>query len=209
MISRSQPQNETTHLINSPAYPPSAQTRAIRGQGPVSWALAKTALAPSRSWMFAGWTTTASTDPSVSTKMCRLTPLTFFPRIVPALPAGPCRLDGLAVDAAGTRLGSLPGRLAHPAAQRVVEPLPGSGSAPLMEIITDRPFRREVMRQSGPGASGAQDVEDRVEDLTKVGPSWGTHRERRREQRFEEGPSFVGEVAGIRLARLGVHSGGS
>src|SRR5262245_5022852 len=78
MISRTQCQNEATHLINFPAYPPSAQTRAIRGHGPVSLALANTDLAPSRSWIFAGWTTTASTNPSVSTKMCRLTPLTFF-----------------------------------------------------------------------------------------------------------------------------------
>src|SRR5579883_1260279 len=69
----------------------SVRTRAIRGHGPVMPASAKTASAPSRSRMFAGWTTTASNNPSVSTRMCRLTPSISFPRAVPASSAGPCR----------------------------------------------------------------------------------------------------------------------
>src|SRR5438309_2310710 len=32
-----------------------------------------------RSWMLAGWTTTFSSRPSVSTRMWRLRPVTFFP----------------------------------------------------------------------------------------------------------------------------------
>ena len=39
--------------------------------------------APSRSWTLAGWTTTLSRRPSVSTRMCRLRPVTFLPASKP------------------------------------------------------------------------------------------------------------------------------
>src|SRR5262245_55403041 len=102
--------------------------------------------------------------------MCRLTPRIFFPRVVPPGAGGPGRLDGLAVEAAGAGLGPLPGRFPDPAAQRVVDPLPEPVAPPPMEVIADRPLRREVMGQGRPRTAGAQDVEDGVEDLPEVGP---------------------------------------
>src|SRR6185437_11598807 len=109
-------------------------------QGPLTFALANTSFAPSRSWMFARWTTTASTKPRVSTRMCRLTPLIFFPRVVPPRAAGPGRLDGLTVETAGARLGLLTDVLAHLASQRVVDPLPVPRAAPPVEVVPHRPF---------------------------------------------------------------------
>src|SRR5450755_3582442 len=126
--------------------------------------------------MFAGWTTTASSKPSVSTKMCRLTPLIFFPRVVPPLPGGTRRLDGLAVDAAGTGLRLFPDRHPDLTSQRIMNPLPDPTPPPLMQVIAHCPFRGEVMRQGGPGASGTQDVEDGVEDFAEVSDSRSTRR---------------------------------
>src|SRR5215475_1218074 len=114
--------------------------------------------------MFAGWTTTASSSPKVSTKMCRLIPLIFFPRVVAPLPTGPCRLDGLTIDATGAGLRLFPGRLAHSKAQRVMNPLPEPGAAPLMEVIPDRALGGKVVGQGGPRTTGPQDVFDRIDD---------------------------------------------
>ena len=54
-------------LDQLPGVAASAQIRFRRGKSPLS--LASTRLAPSRSWMLAACTTTASTRPSVSTTM--------------------------------------------------------------------------------------------------------------------------------------------
>src|SRR5262245_51568043 len=119
--------------------------------------------------MLAGGTTTARINPSVSTKMCRLTPLIFFPRVVPPLAAGSGRLDGLAVNAAGAGFGLLTGRLPQSTAEGVMDLRPQPMTPPTMEIIANRPFGREVMRQGRPRAPRAQDVEDGVENLPKIG----------------------------------------
>src|SRR4051812_46531078 len=145
-------------------------------------ALVKTSLAPSRSWMFAACTTTTSNNPSVSTKMCRLIPLIFFPRVIPPRAAGSGRLDRLAVDAAGAGLGFLSHGLANLTAERVVNLLPQPAPAPAMEIVADRPFRREVMRQSGPRTACAQEIEDGIEDLAEVGGPRSTRPHRRRQR---------------------------
>src|SRR5205807_9390829 len=94
----------------------------------------------SRSWRFARWTTTASTNPSVSTKIWRLTPLIFFPRVVPSCAGGPGRLDGLAVDAAGARFRSLADLLADLPPQRIVDLVPPPATAPAVEVVSHRSF---------------------------------------------------------------------
>src|SRR5512135_2734232 len=129
----------------------------------------------------------------------------FFSRVVPPRAGGSRRLDGLAVDAAGARLGFLPGRLPDPAAQGVMDLLPQSVAAPAMEVVADRPLGWEVMGQGGPGAARAQNVEDGVENLAEVGLPWCPRLHRGWQQRLQDGPLLVAEVAGIGLARLGVH----
>ena len=49
----------------------------MRGNRPIN--LSMTSFAPSLSWILAGCTTTASSNPMVSTMMCRFRPLTFLP----------------------------------------------------------------------------------------------------------------------------------
>src|SRR5512147_413251 len=104
----------------------------------------------------------------------------FLPRVVPPRAAGPSRLDGLAVDAAGAGFRSFTGRFPHPNTERVLDRLPEPATAPLMEIVVDRPFRGEVVRQGGPCTARAQDVGDGIEELTEVGLPRSTHRQRRR-----------------------------
>jgi hypothetical protein len=137
--------------------------------------------------------------------MCRLIPLIFFPRVVTPLSTGSRRLDGLAVDAAGTGLGLFADRHPDLISDRIVNPLEEPASSPLMEVVAHRPFRREVMRQGGPGTSGTQDVEDRIENLAEAGGPRRSGRHPRRQQRFQDGPLSVAEVTGIRLARRGDH----
>src|SRR3954452_20991618 len=97
--------------------------------------------------MFAAGTTTTSTNPSVSTRMCRLTPLIFFSRVVPPCAGGPSRLDGLAVDAAGAGFGLLPGRFPDLTTQGVVDPFPQPAPAPAMEVVPHRPFGGKALGQ--------------------------------------------------------------
>src|SRR3954451_17448791 len=129
-----------------------------------------------------------------------------FPGVVSPLATGPRRLDGLAVDAAGAGFRLFPGGLAHPRTEGVMNPLPPPRTTPLMEVIADRPLRGKVVRQGRPGAPGTQDVEDRIQDLSEVGFSRCACGDRRRQQRLHNGPLGIVEIAGIRLARLGVHA---
>src|SRR5208283_3296520 len=156
--------------------PPSAQTRCIRVQSALIFALMNTSLAPSRSWILAGWTTTAQIKPIVSTNKCRLIPLIFFPRVVPPCSAGTSRLDRLTIDAAGTGLRFLSYLLPNQAAERAVNLLPQSAPTPPMEVVADSALGREVMRQGGPCTPRRQEIEDRVEDVPKIGlarrPRW-------------------------------------
>ena len=163
------------------------------------WAsLAQTSLAPSRSWMAALWTTTTSTNPSVSTARWRLRPVTFFPASSPH-PAPIGRLDRLAVDDRGTRRRGAPGLHPHPLAQQRMQPLPGAVPAPRGEVVVDRLVRWEVVRQRPPGPASTQVVQDAVENLAHIhrarpptGLGWG-------DQRLQDRPLRVREVTRVRL----------
>src|ERR1700751_392939 len=114
--------------------------------------------------MFAAWTTTARINPSVSTRMCRLMPLIFFPRVVPPRARGPGRLDGLAVDTAGARLGLLADLFPDLPPQGVVDPFPRPATAPAMEVVSHRPLGREVMGQGVPRTAVGQEIEEGIRD---------------------------------------------
>lgn len=128
-----------------------------------------------------------------------MTPLIFVPRVVPPLARRPSRLHGLAVDTASAGFGFLSRSHPNPAPQRIMAHLPAPVTSPLMEIITSRPLRREVVRQGGPRAARAQDVEDGVENLAEVRPPQPPPLSRGGQQRLQDGPLLVGQVAGIRL----------
>jgi hypothetical protein len=74
------------------SYAPSAQMSFSRGKRALSPAV--TSLTPSRSWTEAAWTTTARSNPMVSTTMCRFRPATRLPMSKPRAspPSAVCTL---------------------------------------------------------------------------------------------------------------------
>src|SRR5262245_36452789 len=105
-------------------------------------------------------------------------------------------LDRLAVGGTGARAGVATGGRADLLAQRLVEALPGAVGAPAAVPGVDGAPGREIVRQQAPLAAGADQVEDAVEDFTKVcgrspGPlGFG-------QERLNQGVLIVGEVGVI------------
>src|SRR5712691_7473394 len=155
---------------------------------------------PSVSEMSAACTSSTSNRPPVSTITCRLRPVTFFPPIEAAVPAGFGRLRGLAVQHRRARLGRTP--LAFPIRppQQVIHAPPGPVILPLLEVVVDgRPFR-EIVRQEAPGAAGPVQIEERVRHFADIHP-----RRRARtagfplQVRLHDFPLLVRQVARIAL----------
>src|SRR5260221_2325912 len=106
-------------------------------------------------------------------------------------------LDRLAIDdrGAGSRLAS--SRATHALTQDAVYALPDAGEAPRVKIVIDSGPRPILLRQIAPGAARPQEIEDAIENPTKVDttgtPTWlGAW-----EQGFEQGPFAIVEVTGI------------
>ena len=106
-------------------------------------------------------------------------------------------LHRLAVDDGRAGAGLTPLSLPQGGVQGAVGPLPGSIPAPGAEVMEDDAPGRQVVGQHPPRTSGAQHVADGVDDLpTGVGDrsaarfGWW-------QQRFEQLPFSVAEVAGI------------
>ena len=82
-------------------------------------------------------------------------------------------------------------------AQGRMHALPGAIVAPGTEITPDRRPRGKVVRQGPPLASGAIHVEERVENLTHVRRARMPAYFGRRDQRFQDRPFLLGEIAGV------------
>src|SRR5262249_34015897 len=83
----------------------------------------------------------------------------------------------------------------------VVDSFPKSTLPPAVELRRDRSPRREVVGQHPPGAARPQDVEDAIKQVTLLdatGPP-GFPKFPLRQQRPDELPLFVREIAGIGL----------
>jgi hypothetical protein len=103
--------------------------------------LLDTSLAPSRSWMLAAWTTTASSSPRVSTTIWRLRPVTFLSASPPRDPLF-CRLHRMAIydSSAGCRLPTF--GFPDLGAQGLVDTFPGTVLTPLPEVPPNGAPRR-------------------------------------------------------------------
>src|SRR3954451_18200163 len=114
----------------------------------------------------------------------------------PLLAAGG-RVDRLAVDARG---GAGVIRLLRGAdllAERVVDRVQDAVAPPAVEVAPDGALGGEVAGEVTPLATGAEDVEDGVEDVAHVsltGPPAGLDG---RDVRLDQGPLRVGEVTGV------------
>src|SRR5207244_13055001 len=82
-------------------------------------------------------------------------------------------------------------------AQCRMHALPGAIVAPGTEITRDRSPRGKIVRQGPPLASGAIHVEERVENLTHLRRARMPAYFGRRDQRFQDRPFLLGEIAGV------------
>ena len=75
------------------------------------------------------------------------------------------RIWRLRVNNGGTRLPRVAFQHAEVAARGVVAPFPGAISSPAPKVVIDDAPRRQIIGDKAPGTTGAQDIEDRTDDL--------------------------------------------
>jgi hypothetical protein len=107
------------------------------------------------------------------------------------------RANGLAVEhgGAGRRLAT--GSFTILEKQRMVDAGPDAFALPAAKVVVDRLPRRKVMRQEPPGASGAQQVEDGIDDLALVGLARAAAGAGVGDHGRDGGPLIVGQVGGV------------
>lgn len=116
-------------------------------------------------------------------------------------------LDALGVDDGGRRLGLSAFLYAGQGGEVVIEVGEDSLVAPGGVVEVDGAVAGEVVREVFSRDSGAVEVEDRVEHVAQVdfrrlsgGATFEAGIPPGRQRRFDQGPSGVGQVAGVRLA---------
>ena len=160
-----------------------------------------TSSAPSRSWMPALCTTTASNVPSVSVRMCRLRPLTFLPASYRGPPffRRPYRL---AVEHRGGRLGGSSLSDSPLLPQAIIHPFEAVVGAPGTKGRVDELPLREVLRQHSPATRAPRHVADRVHHFSKVRLSLPTSRPHARQHRLDCQPLLIGQIARVAFGLL-------
>ncbi len=112
-------------------------------------------------------------------------------------------LDRLAVYDGSTGTGIPPLSQTQPLTEHFMNPFHGPVSPPSAEVVEGGPPRGEVVREHSPCASGAQHITNSVHHLParvfERAASWF----RRRQQRFQQFPFFVAQVAWITLSSHG------
>ena len=116
--------------------------------------------------------------------------------------------DGLAVDHCSAGGGLAPGKFPVFEQQRMVDTRPHAFALPPTQVVVDRLQGREVVRQQPPGASGTQEIVDRVDDLALVGFAGAAAGPGIRDHGGDGGPLGVGQIGGVGAAgRQGVGPG--
>src|SRR4029079_8373840 len=138
--------------------------------------LASSHSAPSLSWMLAGWTSTRSTRPLVSTSRVRLRPATFFSHIVAALAARFSGFHALAVQHAGSWLSLASLLLTYLSSQRVVDAHPRAIPGPFVKVVAHAgPVWKGGWHQS-PLATRPLPIEERIDNLAQIELERSAHR---------------------------------
>jgi hypothetical protein len=120
-----------------------------------------------------------------------------------ALLYNPCtqhRLRPVCVHDGGARVRVATDALALGAVQGHIQQVPGALEAKAPEVVKHRLPRREVAREIAPGAAGAQDVEDSVQDAAQRVRARSSSSRHRRQIALDAGPLNIREVAWIRRA---------
>src|SRR6202171_4006028 len=143
---------------------------------------------------------TWSRRPNVSTRMCRFLPLIFLPASYPcgSMHAPFFRaFHALAVDDGGGRTGFPLRSFATLLIERVVDSLQCAVICPKIEIVVDRVFRGQVVRDGAPLTAGRENVHEAVYHLPHDHRALATASLAGRDQRFDQSPFIVGEIARI------------
>src|SRR6266403_2247970 len=141
-----------------------------------------------------------SSRPTVSTRMCRFLPLIFLPA---SYPCGSmhapffCAFHALAVDDGGGRAGFPLRAFATPFIERVVDSLQCAVIGPQIEVIVDRAFRWQILRDRAPLTASRENVHEAVHHLPHDHRPLATAGLARRDQRFDQSPFLVGQIARI------------
>src|SRR5579884_1341604 len=136
----------------------------MRGKQPTR--ACKSSRAPRRSAMSAACTFTASKSPCVSTRMCRLRPMIFFPRVVATLEASDWTgFDRLTVDDGRAWLRVAAHLRSDFFAQAAHGLFPGPIKRPFSEVVVDRFAIGQIVRHLSPRAACAQQILNAVDDL--------------------------------------------
>src|SRR5216684_3781633 len=142
-----------------------------------------------------------SRRPNVSTRMCRFLPLIFLPASYPcgSMHAPPffCAFHALAVDDGSGRTGFPLLAFATLFIERVMDSLQRAVICPQIEVVVDRASRRQVFRDRAPLTSGRENVHEAVHHLPHDHRPLATASLARRDQRFNQSPFVVGQIARI------------
>ena len=157
--------------------------------------------APSRSCPLPGCTTRPSIRPSVSTRMCRLRPVSFLPASKPCGSIdAPLFCAALALwlsMMAALGLASRPARSRTRHVELMMDASQGAVPFPQVEVVVHRALRRQVLGQRGPLAAGRQHVEDAVQDFADIDCPLTPTVLRRWDQRLDQRPFGVGQITRI------------
>jgi len=115
-------------------------------------------------------------NPFVSTRHCRLRPLTFFP-IVAAFSACFGRFDGLGVQDADGRFWIAIQRVSLQLTQRIIDVDQRSITTPFVERGANGDHQRNIRRKQAPFAARAMFGEQRVDDLVHIDPGEAQRRD--------------------------------
>src|ERR1700731_1930330 len=140
-----------------------------------------------------------SRRPTVSTRVCRFLPLIFLPASYPfgSMHALFSAFHALAVDDGGGRTGFPLGLFTTLLIERVVDSFQCAVIGPQIEVVVDRAFRRQIFRDRAPLTAGRQNVHEAVYHLPHDHPPLATASLARRDQRFDQSPFVVGQIARI------------
>src|SRR6266436_8101672 len=141
-----------------------------------------------------------SSRPNVSTRMCRFLPLIFLPA---SYPFGSMHaplfgaFHALAVDDGCGWTGFPLRSFATLLIQRVVDSFQCAVICPQIEVVVDRAFRRQVFRDRAPLTAGRENVHEAVHHLPHDHRALATASLAWRDQRLNQSPFVVGQIARI------------
>ena len=142
-----------------------------------------------------------SSRPNVSTRMCRFLPLICScphrTRADQCTPPFFCAFHALAVDDGGGRTGLPLRSFATLLVKRVVDSFQCAVIGPQIEVVVDRAFRRQVFRDRAPLTAGRENVHQAVHHLPHDHGALATASLAWRDQRFDQSPFGVGQIARI------------